>query len=239
MTIGAACSGHGLCVNIAEFYSTFGFSYGSVSQNYLGGETWDAYNWYECLCTAQANYQRRRWTTYFPVGPSTPVSGMIPGAMPIPGWESWDCSKRSCSRGHDSRNGISLPEIQRVLCRDNRFTNKTFSFQLSLFGEITPHIYSTYSSFQIKSAIEAISSIGNVSVWFPNYFIDNLAAACNDSFSNATHSGFLVRFDTEFGDLPLMKVVTNIDHVTVSEFQNGVNVSMIFLGSELSFNNLI
>lgn len=217
----------------------FGFSYGSISQNYLGGETWDAFTWYECLCASHPNFANRRWNTYFPVGPSTPVSGMIPGAMPIPGWESWDCSKRSCSRGHDPKSGQALPEIQRVLCRDNRFTNKSFSFQLSLFGEITPHIFSTYSSFQIKSAIETISSVGNVSVWFPNYFHDNLAAACNETYSNSSHAGFLVRFETEFGDLPLMTVVTNTDHVTVSEFQNGISVSELSQLTELILRLLI
>jgi hypothetical protein len=36
------------------------------------------------------------------------VSGTATGALPLPGWDNWDCSLRNCPKGHtaDRRNGI-------------------------------------------------------------------------------------------------------------------------------------
>lgn len=49
-----SCSGHGVCVNTAQFFSLFGFNYGNVTTDYIkqGGATWDAFGWYHCLCSA-------------------------------------------------------------------------------------------------------------------------------------------------------------------------------------------
>jgi hypothetical protein len=213
---------------VAEFYHNFGFSYGTKKQP----ETWDARNWYECICTQHAAYSVRRMNEYFPVDSGHPICGFTSGSMPMPGWESWDCSKRSCSRGHDTSSGIEpVPEVQRILCTNDRYANKSFSFQLSLFGDLTKPIFSTYSAFEIKSAIEFASAIGNVSVWFPNYVHDSLAAACNTTVNSS--AGFLVRFDTEFGDLPMLDVVQNEQYVTVSQHQKGVNVSIFGIFSSV------
>ncbi len=55
MFVGEACYGHGVCVSMASYYQTFGLSYGNASLSYVHGgrNTWDAYTWFECLCTAQ------------------------------------------------------------------------------------------------------------------------------------------------------------------------------------------
>jgi hypothetical protein len=41
-------------------------------------------------------------------GYSALVSGTATGALPLPGWDNWDCSLRNCPKGHtaDRRNGI-------------------------------------------------------------------------------------------------------------------------------------
>jgi hypothetical protein len=40
-------------------------------------------------------------------GYSALVSGTATGALPLPGWDNWDCSLRNCPKGHtaDRRNG--------------------------------------------------------------------------------------------------------------------------------------
>jgi hypothetical protein len=153
------------------------------------------------------------------------VSGLVTGSLPIPGYEGYDCSRRSCPRGHDissSKSPAGL-ETQRVVCSTD-FENTSFTFRLSLFGESSSPIYSYYRAFQIKSAIESMSSVGNISVWFPNEGLDSISTACSLSM-NLTHGGFLVQFKTEFGDLPLMDVIPNIPLVSVTELQAGKNVS--------------
>jgi hypothetical protein len=205
--------------------------------------TWDAFIWNECLCSSQANYGVKRDANYFPVGPryhfeiycffksffgySQPLSGLVTGSLPIPGYEGYDCSRRSCPKGHDTRFSESLAslEIQRVVCSADS-ENTSFSFRLSLYGENSPPVYSYYGSLQIKSAIESMSSVGNISVWFPNEGLDSISTACSLTM-NLTHGGFLIQFETEFGNLPLLDA--NVPLVTITELQEGTNVSFLNL----------
>ena len=66
---------------------------------------------------------------------------------------------------------------------------------------------------------------GNVSVFFPNIEIDEVTSACHTN-PNETYGGFLVQFDTEFGDLPLLSSSTTLN-ITISEFRAGNSVSII------------
>ena len=52
---GEPCSKHGSCINMATFYQSYGLTYGNVTDGYydLGTSTWDAFNWYECVCSAK------------------------------------------------------------------------------------------------------------------------------------------------------------------------------------------
>lgn len=100
-------------------------------------------------------------------------------------------------------------------------------FQLALFGEWTDPIQTDFEMSEIKQAIEKLSSVGNVTVWFPNAGNDKIETACNATL-NSTAGGFFVRFDTEFGDLPLMQARGPIKQkVRVYEVQRGVNVSVV------------
>lgn len=66
---------------------------------------------------------------------------------------------------------------------------------------------------------------GNVSVFFPNIEIDEVTSACHTN-PNETYGGFLVQFDTEFGNLPLLSSSTTLN-ITISEFRAGNSVSII------------
>ena len=65
---------------------------------------------------------------------------------------------------------------------------------------------------------------GNVSIFFPNIGIDGVTSACHTN-PNETYGGFLVQFDTEFGDLPLFLSSTSLN-ITISEFRAGNSVSI-------------
>lgn len=68
---GVACSGHGSCVNMAQYFKFYNFSYGNSSSEFLdiGGKTWDALSWYECLCNVQVSQGATGNSLYPLVGP--------------------------------------------------------------------------------------------------------------------------------------------------------------------------
>ncbi len=150
--------------------------------------------------------------------------------MPLPGWGGWDCSLRNCPSGDaiSKRTGLGGQlEIQRVLCEKPALANYSDHFMLHVLGQSSRPIYAHYSAKQIKAAIEYPAVVGNVSVWFPHAAMDNLTMACSD-LANSTHGGFLVRFDTELGDLPLMSVGTASIDISVSEYQKGTKARKRF-----------
>lgn len=155
------------------------------------------------------------------------ITGTSTGALPLPGWSNWDCSKRNCPMGHtsDARNGVyAVNEIQRVLCGKSIYNDDDY-FTLSFLDANTLPIYTNYTAYQIKAAIEFCPYIGNVTVIFPNYYYDKVHSACV-SHVNHTYGGFLVQFDTEFGDLPLLKSSTK-HNITITEYQAGNSVRWI------------
>ena len=158
-TTGEACSGHGSCISINRFYKTYGLSYGDPVSGYLygGSSTWDAYNWYECVCSAKlsAGYNA---DVYRPsVGPASLISGTSSNSVPLPGWGNWDCSLRNCPKGDTvNRRTYRLNhlyhtnnlEIQRVYCRYSG-ANQTGFFTLQIFGQQTQKIFFDYTYSQV------------------------------------------------------------------------------------------
>jgi hypothetical protein len=71
LSLGVACSGHGACVSMSRYFQNFGFSYGNVSLNFLdgGSSTWDAFSWFECICSSQLSAGFRGNPTMLSVGP--------------------------------------------------------------------------------------------------------------------------------------------------------------------------
>jgi hypothetical protein len=155
------------------------------------------------------------------------ISGVSTGAVPLPGWGNWDCSLRNCPKGDTvtRRNNYGgVLEIQRVLCRKSANENTSDYFLLNLYGVNSARIHTHFRAYEIKRAIEMMPLIGNVSVWFPNFYFDNISTACSWG-NNRTEGGFLVQFNTEFGDIPLFKDAMQTSNITISEHQKGTNVS--------------
>lgn len=135
---------------------------------------------------------------------------------------------RNCPKGHtsDRRHGIyAAKEVQRVLCGLSQRVHTSNSISLRFMGVNTLPIYVNYTSLQIRRAIEYHPYIGNVSVSFPNFAYDGVNTACH-THVNETYGGFTVKFETEFGDLPLLQSGTSVN-ITVIEVQKGNSVSVI------------
>ena len=97
--------------------------------------------------------------------------------------------------------------------------------ELSFMGISTLPIYVNDSAAQIRTALEFHPYIGNVTVTFPNFAVDGINSACHTHI-DGDNGGFTVRFETEFGDLPLMQSPTSVN-ITVTEVQKGNSVSYI------------
>lgn len=101
-----------------------------------------------------------------------------------------------------------------------------FMLKLPFGDEKSLAIYDTDGADEIKSAIEYAGGVGNVTVWFPLKDVDYIKTACNSSV-NSTYGGFLVSFDTEYGNLDLMSVLINDQNITISKEQDGYSVSVV------------
>ena len=128
---------------------------------------------------------------------------MSSGTLPLPGWTGYDCSLRNCPLGDnvDARHrGGGLMEVQRITCTAS---SSSTVFSLRYRGFSTDKILGNMTATAIKRAIEVSKAVGNVTVTFPSG-APTASTACSPS--NGPDDGFLVEFDTEFGDLPLFQV---------------------------------
>lgn len=149
------------------------------------------------------------------------ISGTFASASPIPGWGSWDCSVRNCPKGDNTLYSYrTSKEVQRIACTAS---GSTF-FQLVLFKQVSAKIYGYYDATKIKAAIEAMIGIGNVTIGFPNEKYDRILTACNSSV-DLQLGGFLVRFETQIGDIPEFTLVNPNSAVRISEYNKGYSVS--------------
>jgi hypothetical protein len=160
--------------------------------------------------------------------PSALVGGTATGALPLAGWDNWDCSLRNCPKGHASnrRNGFTADkEVQRVVCSKSATLNTSDYMVFAYMGALTGRIYVDYGVHEIRAAIEENPFIGNDTVWFPRYENDTIATACAATV-NVAAGGFNVRFETEFGDLPLLDSLYD-NAITITEETAGTSVSAV------------
>jgi len=126
----------------------------------------------------------------------------------LPGWTGYDCSLRNCPLGDnvDARHqGGGVMEVQRIACTA---PPSSTVFSLKYKGFSTDKIFGNMTVTAIKRAIEFSKAVGNVTVTFPSG-APTPSTACSLSFNGNPDdplNGFLVEFDTEFGDVPLLKV---------------------------------
>lgn len=101
-------------------------------------------------------------------------------------------------------------------------------FYLKYLNLQSDKIYSYYHKNEIELAISSIDHLGNITVIFPNKDYDSIVTAC-DASVDLNDGGFLVQFDTELGDLPLLQIILpeylQSNDISILEYQNGYNVS--------------
>ncbi|EGZ19943.1 hypothetical protein PHYSODRAFT_312849 [Phytophthora sojae] len=122
---------------------------------------------------------------------------MMQGCLCSPGWEGHDCSLRSCPTGDDPMTLRQQNEVQTLVCKGS-----SGFFNLKFRDAATPQLPFNVPAAALASALEALTTIGKVSV---TYSTDTNAVtgspACNAAGSNTMRIEFL----TNFGNLPPLR----------------------------------
>jgi hypothetical protein len=228
---GIPCSGNGWCMSVAEIADIYGVTYGSEKAD---GNTypneWDAHKIYQCVCAAATSHEFFGNKRYPASEPRGVISGIPTGSMPIPGWSGYDCSLRNCPKGD---NVAAHPDIgqpanyggkvskQRVVCTGGG----AHEFELTIFGERTAVVLGADTAALIKSKIEFLPSVGNVTVTFPRSGTDNIVTACDGSV-NANDGGFIVSF---VSDIKGSIDSSNGGLETITTVQSNTKVKNLFI----------
>lgn len=147
-----------------------------------------------------------------PNNPVTWDADRIFGCYCDDGYMGYDCSLLVCPSGDDPDTRTQLDEQQYIDCTDaDGSGNIVFTFRQQDSASVSP----IATTAQVKAALEALSSIGEVAV---ETFVDG----ATDSLCAPSGSRFVVTFLTEHGDLPMIQFTTsNVDSFSIVENVKG------------------
>lgn len=210
---GRACSGKGWCMNMNKWAEIAGFEYGDESNPRIEPAAWDAFGFHACMCSAghptPYSLSGVSNTLYPTVGPMTMLNGLPTETPGLPGWRGYNCQERNCPSGNrivspaTNSAASAVFEEQIIGCTGDNSPNS--SFTLSFYGHETTLITGDMGAAAIKAAIEWPPTVGNVTISFLNGLSNS--TACHSSYDE--NQGFVVRFDTELGNIPLLQEVSS------------------------------
>ncbi|OQR96950.1 tenascin-like protein [Achlya hypogyna] len=129
-------------------------------------------------------------------------AGSVHGCVCDNGYTGYDCSQRSCLRGHDPQVAGRVNEVQAVSCK---CTTCLGTFMLSWGVRSSVPIAATATAAELQTALSAITS--GVSVVFDA----SATAVCSTAGTSA-----FVTFLHDFGPLPALQVAGAAATLTVS-----------------------
>ncbi|CAM9905601.1 unnamed protein product, partial [Discosporangium mesarthrocarpum] len=199
LTCDDGCGGNGACLpmyRLGELREAAGdadpVAYGINSlvspfgpSVYSRPEAWDFDMIYGCLCDSMDGHQPR-------AGKRGYVSGVYTDNERLSGWLGYKCDQRTCPTGDNPLTAPGSFEVQIVSC-----TSSYGYFTATFRGETTNDIWYNATKDDVKNALEAIPTIGSVSIHFTSGL-----SACNSSWVDG--EGIEVTFLTELGLLPLI-----------------------------------
>lgn len=134
-------------------------------------------------------------------------SEMIQGCVCGSAFHGHDCAKRTCPTGDDPMTLGQFHEVQTITCQGT-----TGVFQLSFRQATTSSLNFDVSAANLKSALEALGTIGTVVVTYSS----GTDEAC------ANGNTISVTFWNNFGDLPLLTVTqTDLTSFVIVETTKG------------------
>lgn len=230
-SVGIPCNGQGWCMSMHKWAEIAGFEYGDEQNIRAQPAAWDAFGFHACLCSAghptPFSLSGRSNTDRPAVGPMSIIDGYPSETPKLPGWRGYGCQERNCPSGnrivspsaYSSTTAVYEEQIVGCIGENSSST----AFILSFYGHATAEITGDMNADEIKSAIEWAPTIGNVTV----FFLDNIyPTACHSS--QGSDSGFVVRFDTELGNIPNLQVASSSNAV--------MNVTQLVAGTLVRIN---
>lgn len=118
------------------------------------------------------------------------------GCLCDEGFTGHDCALRSCVLGDDPGTHGQSNELQLFACRAD-----AGKFTLTFREATTRKLHHNATAAAVEEALEALATIGTVSVQFS---LGSAACADDASYANVVY----VQFETEHGDLPSLSVAT-------------------------------
>jgi hypothetical protein len=188
------CSGHGQCLSMRQLALSRVDSFGDPDPQIYSN--WDADVVYGCLCDAPG------------------YSNDTPSYYQPSGWVNHKCSERACPYGPNPLLGLPIMETQQLTC-----SGTGGSFSLAFRSEVATSIPATASPTDLETALESMSSIGDVT----------LTGGSNPVCTAGGTSTFNIQFATELGNLPLLRLVSN--DLTGGTAASGVAITELTPGS--------
>jgi len=117
----------------------------------------------------------------------------------------FDCSLKSCPIGSNPDAPSQVDEIQMISCTSINSSSSDSKIQLTFRQQVTSLINSDISTYELKSKLEELSSVGLVDV----QLLDDSA---DDKLCTDNGNAFLVTFLTNHGDLPMLGNISARKH---------------------------
>ena len=127
----------------------------------------------------------------------------------ISSYVGYQLNERECPYGYDKRladssnSSIADPAAIALEVQSMRCTASSGTFTLSFRGQTTGSIDYDATSSELEAALEALSTIGDITIKFAN--TNTGTAVCASSGNNLN-----ITFNTELGDVPLLTASSGI-----------------------------
>lgn len=181
---GAACSGHGQCLSMSSLAALAKDNGESTPYTY-GADPSNAATW---------------------------DGGKVFGCGCDPGWGGYDCSQAQCAVGEDitAREWESqlTDETQAVTCT---YLAGTPTFKLQFRDQQTAALAYGSTAAQVEAALEALSTVGDVTV---TMVVSGTTTVATAACASPVGTTVIVAFLTEHGDIPPIRVVMSGQVVT-------------------------
>eukprot|EP01038_Epipyxis_sp_PR26KG_P010435 gene10435-14018_t len=158
-----------------------------------------------------------------PNKPSTWDATRVFGCYCDSGYAGYDCSLYICPYGDDPDTRNQLDEKQIISCTDSDGSgNIVLKFREQSTASISP----TATTAEVKSAIESLSTIGEVAVEV--YEDDDSDQLCT---SSGVINQFVITFLTDHSDLPLIQITSqDVDSIDIKQYVAGTKENKVCSG---------
>ena len=232
---GVVCSGHGQCLSMKNLAAT-AYTDSKVLAGYTYNNAWDSDSIYGCSCYRSPtvdNVFTEKFDYFTPMMGNVAETGADvtsmfyrgPWANAATDFAGYLCANARCPRGDNPETRNDWNEVQSLVCQANMG-----SFTLTFRENTTEPIHYNSTASDLETSLQALPTIRrvNITVLSSGWSGKSPQRVCSASGNTTLY----VEFQTEFGDLPLLRIANNKlglrnstatipGTVSISEYQKG------------------